>query len=99
MWPPSEFGKKRSGFTYRVAHPAHGVDQGRSARRGELAAQVADVDREVLGGGTDDVAPDARGPRGVVEYDALVADHQLQQDELGLGQRHLRVRPPDPPGG
>jgi len=50
------------------------------------AAQVADVDGQGVGGGAEVVAPDALEDRPALEHLARVAQEQLEQEELGLGQ-------------
>ena len=81
----------------RVPDAADGLDQPRLALGLGLAAQVADVDGEVLGVGAEVVVPDAVVDRRVVEDDALVAHEQLEQVELGLRQVQLAGAAPRPP--
>ena len=69
-----------------VPHTAHGVDQPRLALGLGLAAQVADVDLERVGGRGEVVAPDLLEDEGPVEHPARPAQEHLQQRELGAGQ-------------
>ena len=80
----------------RVPHTADGVDQLGLAGKFELAAQVGDVDGEVLAVGPEVVAPDPVVDGRVVEHDPLVAQQQLEQVELGLRQLDLALDPATP---
>src|SRR6478752_1571159 len=66
----------------RVPDAAHRVDQLGLAGTLQLAAQVRDVHRQVLGVRPEVVTPDPLVDRRVVEHDALVAHEQLEEVEL-----------------
>ena len=57
-----------------------------------LAAQVADVDRQVLGIRPEVVVPDPVVDRRVVEHDAGVAHQQLEKLVLGLAEVDVAIR-------
>ena len=82
-----------------LADTTHRVDQPlRSVLLG-LAAEIADVDGEVLRVGSEVVVPDPLIDRRVVEHDPRVADKQLQQVELGLGELESPATPRRDPTG
>src|SRR6195952_1846417 len=70
-----------------VPDPAHRVDEARLALGLGLAPQVADVDLEGVAGGREVVAPDLLEDAGARQDPARVRDEQLEQRELGAGER------------
>ncbi len=64
-----------------------------------LAAEVADVDRQVLRVGAEVVVPDPVVDRGVIEHDPGVADQQFEQIELGLAEFDVAPGAADPTAG
>src|SRR5438309_1384894 len=83
--PPSRGLQQRSSSRglQHVADPAHGVHESRLAAGLGLAAQVADVDLERVGGGAEVIAPHAVEDRGARQHLARMAHQQFEQQELG----------------
>ena len=76
------------GLAQHVADAAHGVEQPRLVLGLGLAAQVADVDLEAVGGRREVEAPDLLEDEGALQHPARPAQEQLEQGELGAGQLH-----------
>src|SRR5580693_3285071 len=79
-----------------VARAPERLEVGAAGRQAQLAAQVADVLVNHVGGGLEGEIPHLRQDLGPGQDHARVTHEQLQQSELRRGQGYFRLAPPCP---